>query len=58
MGRRELLDKPDRILYEDDIAVAVLADKPAAKGHVIVIPKRKNARFVEDLTEDEETLFI
>lgn len=54
---REMLNEKDRILYEDEIAAAILLKKAAAKGHIVIIPK-KDVRIIDDLTEDDsEHLF-
>lgn len=50
----ELLKDKERIIYEDEIVVAILVKKPAAKGHVRIIPKKHLAK-IEDL-ESEEVL--
>ncbi|MBC8500177.1 MAG: HIT family protein [Nanoarchaeota archaeon] len=50
--KRELLDEKERVLYEDDIAVAILVKEPAAKGHILILPK-KEAKYIEDLSEDD-----
>ncbi|NQU98602.1 HIT family protein [Candidatus Woesearchaeota archaeon] len=55
--KRELLEKKDRIIYEDDIAAAVLVEKPAAKGHIVIIPKQE-VKMMDDLSEEHsEHLF-
>ncbi len=49
--------KPESIIYEDNLAIAFLVEKPAAKGHVAILPK-KPAKFVEDISiEDLQHLF-
>jgi len=55
--KRELLSDKERVLYEDNIGVAVLPKNAATKGHIIILPK-KEVRHIEELTEDElEHLF-
>ncbi|MBU0472311.1 MAG: HIT family protein [Nanoarchaeota archaeon] len=55
--RQELLEKKERIIYEDDIAIAALPENAATKGHVVIIPK-KEAKYLEDLSEEySEHLF-
>jgi len=41
MYTREIIDgkEQDKIVYEDEKALAVLSDKPIAKGHLLVFPK-------------------
>jgi diadenosine tetraphosphate (Ap4A) HIT family hydrolase len=52
----KLLEKNENIVYEDDVAIAVLGD--AAIGHVKVYPKKHVAKL-EDLDDKEaEHLFI
>jgi len=54
---RDILGKKENIIYEDDIAVAILPEKPVAKGHIVIFPK-KEVKFIEELSEDEiEHLF-
>ena len=46
-----------RIVYEDDIAIAFLEQKPAASGHIVIIPK-KEVKALDELGEDDlEHLF-
>lgn len=49
---RELISKPERHVYEDNLVVVAAPEKAAAKGHLVVIPK-KQVKSVEDLSEDE-----
>ena len=43
---------PANIVYEDDIVLAFRDINPKAPIHVLVIPKRKIARFADLQTED------
>lgn len=47
--KREL---PASFVYEDDMAAAFLDIHPINEGHVLIVPKRHEAQFV-NLTEDE-----
>lgn len=48
----------ENVIYEDEIAVALLESKPAAEGHVTILPKRY-VKSMEDLSEEEsEHLFF
>jgi histidine triad (HIT) family protein len=44
--------KKDRLLYEDEVAFAVFAERPSALGHVKVFPQR-DVMNVEELSDDE-----
>ncbi len=55
--KEELLKQKDRIIYEDDVAIALLVKKATARGHIRILPK-KLTKSIEDLKEDEsEHLF-
>lgn len=43
---------PSTIIYEDELFKAIMDISPAAKGHVIILPKRHSADLLE---LDEET---
>ena len=47
-------DLGDRVLAENELAVAVRDVEPAATGHTLIIPKRHSASFF-DLTAAEVT---
>lgn len=49
---RDLLDDKERIIYEDDIAAAILVKNACAKGHIQIIPKRP-VHKIEELSEEE-----
>ncbi|MBC8495731.1 HIT domain-containing protein [archaeon] len=50
--KRKLIEDKNVVLYEDDIAAAVLPANAAAKGHIIILPKRK-VKYIEELSEEE-----
>ena len=48
----ELIEKEDKnIIYEDNLAVVMLAKEPAVKGHLIVIP-RQHFQIMEQIPDD------
>lgn len=53
----ELLEKKPNLLYEDDVVIAVIPEKPATKGHVQIIAK-KHHETLQDIDDKElEHLF-
>lgn len=48
----EQIKKQDKnIIYEDNLAVVMLAPEPAAKGHLLVLPKQ-HFQIMEQIPED------
>ncbi len=48
----ELIEKEDKnIIYEDNKAVIILAPEPAAKGHLLVIP-RQHFQIMEQIPDE------
>lgn len=57
MNPKELLQNGEAtLLYEDKIVQAILPKKGASNGHIIVYPK-KDAKTVDDLSNEEMEIF-
>ncbi|MBU1202306.1 MAG: HIT family protein [Nanoarchaeota archaeon] len=50
--KQELINDKSRVIYEDNIVFSYLVKNPAAKGHILIIPK-KPVKSIEELSEEE-----
>ena len=49
---------PSSVVYEDDMFRAILDVNPAAKGHVIILPKKHAANIFELPDEEASKILI
>ncbi len=52
MEIKEIAEKLGKLIYEDDIAIAILMKKGAALGHIKIFPKKK-VTFLKQLSDEE-----
>ena len=54
----KIKEKKALIVYEDDSLIAILPSKPAAVGHIKIMPKQHFTRLEELSNDQAEELFF